>query len=303
MIKLIGKTNIDFIAKRFAFFGISGAIILAGIISLSVKGLNLGLDFTGGTLLQVAFEQPVGIAQVRKAMSDAGIEAVIQSYTGRNAYSVRVKGKQDNVNEVANRIIKGFETAFPGNKYTEEKRDYVGPVVGRDLAKKAMFAIILSLFGIIIYVAFRFSNPIWGAAGVLALAHDVFITMTALSLTNREIDLVVVAALLTIAGYSINDTIVIFDRIRENQKLNRKLPLEAIMNLSLNQMLGRTFITSGTVLMTVLALFLFGGKVINDFAFLMLIGTFEGVYSTIYLSCPIVLWWTKWFPSKSAGRK
>lgn len=291
MIKLVGKTNIDFVGKRFAFFGLSAAVILAGIISLSVKGLNLGLDFTGGTLLQVAFEQPVAIAQMRKAMSDAGIEAVIQSYTGRNAYSVRVKGKQDNVNEVANRIIKGFETAFPGNKYTEEKRDYVGPVVGRDLAKKAMFAIILSLFGIIIYVAFRFSNPVWGAAGVLALAHDVFITMTALSITNREIDLVVVAALLTIAGYSINDTIVIFDRMRENIRKFPKMPLGQLINVSVNETVSRTIITNMTVLAVVLILFLFGGDVINNFAFAMLIGSVAGTYSTMAIATQMVYQW------------
>ncbi|HOI42803.1 MAG TPA: protein translocase subunit SecF [Elusimicrobiales bacterium] len=291
MIKLVGKTNIDFVGKRFAFFGLSAAVILAGIISLSVKGLNLGLDFTGGTLLQVAFEQPVAIGQMRKAMSDAGIEAVIQSYTGRNAYSVRVKGKQDNVNEVANRIIRGFETAFPGNKYTEEKRDYVGPVVGRDLAKKAMFAIILSLFGIIIYVAFRFSNPIWGAAGVLALAHDVFITMAALSITNREIDLVVVAALLTIAGYSINDTIVIFDRMRENIRKFPKMPLGQLINVSVNETVSRTIITNLTVLIVVLILFLFGGDVINNFAFAMLIGSVAGTYSTMAIATQMVYQW------------
>ncbi len=291
MIKLVGKTNIDFVGKRFAFFGLSAAVILAGIISLSVKGINLGLDFTGGTLLQVAFEQPVAIGQVRKAMSDAGIEAVIQSYTGRNAYSVRVKGKQDNVNEVANRIIKGFETAFPGNKYTEEKRDYVGPVVGRDLAKKAMFAIILSLFGIIIYVAFRFSNPIWGAAGVLALAHDVFVTMGALSITNREIDLVVVAALLTIAGYSINDTIVIFDRMRENIRKFPKMPLGQLINVSVNETVSRTIITNLTVLAVVLILFVFGGDVINNFAFAMLIGSIAGTYSTMAIATQMVYQW------------
>lgn len=291
MIKLVGKTNIDFVAKRFAFFGISGAIILAGIISLSVKGLNLGLDFTGGTLLQVAFEKPVGIAEVRKSMTDAGIDAVIQSYTGRNAYAVRVKGKQDNVNEVANKIIGAFETSFEGNKFIEEKRDYVGPVVGRDLAKKAMFAIILSLFGIIIYVAFRFSNPIWGAAGVLALAHDVFITMTALSLTNREIDLVVVAALLTIAGYSINDTIVIFDRMRENIRKFPKMALGKLINVSVNETISRTIITNMTVLTVVLILFIFGGDVINNFAFAMLIGSIAGTYSTMAIATQTVYQW------------
>ncbi|MEW5906901.1 MAG: protein translocase subunit SecF [Elusimicrobiota bacterium] len=291
MIKFIGKTNIDFVGRRFAFFGLSAAIILAGIISLSVKGLNLGLDFTGGTMLQVAFEKPVAIADVRKAMSDARINAVIQSYTGRNAYSVRVKGKQDNVNEVADRIIGAFETSFKDNKFTEEKRDYVGPVVGRDLAKKALFAIVLSLFGIILYIAFRFSNPVWGGAAIVATGHDLFITLTALSLTNREIDLVVVAALLATAGYSVNDTIVIFDRMRENIRKFPKMPLGQLINSSVNETISRTIITNLTTLSVVLILFLFGGDVINDFAFTMLIGCIAGTYSTMAIATQTVYQW------------
>ncbi|KAF0126550.1 MAG: preprotein translocase subunit SecF [Elusimicrobia bacterium] len=291
MIKFIGKTNIDFVGKRFAFFAISGAVMLAGIISLSVKGMNLGLDFTGGTMLQVAFEKPVAIAEMRKAMSDARINAVIQSYTGRNAYSVRVKGKQDNVNEVADRIIGAFETSFKDNKFTEEKRDYVGPVVGRDLAKKAMFAIVLSLFGIILYIAFRFSNPVWGGAAIVATGHDLFITLTALSLTNREIDLVVVAALLATAGYSVNDTIVIFDRMRENIRKFPKMPLGQLINSSVNETISRTIITNLTTLSVVLILFIFGGDVINDFAFTMLIGCIVGTYSTMAIATQTVYQW------------
>jgi preprotein translocase subunit SecF len=176
-------------------------------------------------------------------------------------------------------------------------RESVGPQVGKDLRKKAVMATIWSLIGMLIYIAVRFKMAN-GVAAIFTLTQDVLITVTFYSFSGREVNLPIIAVLLTIVGYSINDTIVIFDRIRENQKNLRKMPLEDIMNLSLNQMLGRTFITSGTVFLTVMALFLFGGPVINDFAFCMLIGTIEGVYSTIYLACPVVLYWQKWFPSK-----
>ncbi len=181
-------------------------------------------------------------------------------------------------------------------------RETVGPQAGSELRKKAVMATIWSLIGMLVYIALRFKLAN-GVSAIFTLAQDVLISVSFYSFTSREINLPIIAALLTIVGFSINDTIVIFDRIRENQKLMRKMPLEDIMNLSLNQMLGRTFITSGTVFLTVLALFLFGGQVINDFAFIMLIGTIEGVYSTVYLSCPIVLFWTRWFPSRRGSRK
>ncbi|OGR75498.1 MAG: protein-export membrane protein SecF [Elusimicrobia bacterium GWC2_64_44] len=291
MMVLIKKTNIDFISKRFMFFGFSALLIAAGAASMAVKGLNLGLDFTGGTLLQVKFEAPVTTAQVREAMTTAGLETTIQSFTGRNAYQLKVKGTQENVNEIADKMLAGFKTSFPGNAYTEEKRDYVGPVVGRDLAKKALFAFVLSLFGIIVYVAFRFSNPVWGAAGVVALLHDVFVAAGAMSITNREIDLVIVAALLTIAGYSINDTIVIFDRMRENIRMFPKMALGKLVNTSINETLSRTLLTNLTVLTVVAVLFFFGGEVINNFAFCMLVGSIFGTYSTIAIATPLVYQW------------
>jgi len=187
-------------------------------------------------------------------------------------------------------------------KMTVLSRETVGPQVGADLRRKAVQATIWSLLGMLIYIALRFRLE-YGVAAVFTLFQDVLITMTVYSFTNREINLPIIAGILTIVGFSINDTIVIFDRVRENQKLLRGKPLEEVMNVSLNQCLGRTIITSGTVLLTVGALFLFGGDVINDFAFLMLIGTVEGVYSTIYLSCPVVLFWQKWFKPKNAGRR
>jgi preprotein translocase subunit SecF len=180
-------------------------------------------------------------------------------------------------------------------------RETVGPQAGKDLRRKAVQATIWSLLGMLIYIALRFKLAN-GVSAIFTLTQDVLITASVYSFSGREVNLPIVAALLTIVGFSINDTIVIFDRIRENQKLMRKLPLEQIMNVSLNQMLGRTLITSGTVFLTVMALFLFGGDVINDFAFTMLVGTIEGIYSTIYLSCPVVLFWQKWFPAKRGRR-
>ncbi|HUT08679.1 MAG TPA: protein translocase subunit SecF [Candidatus Latescibacteria bacterium] len=193
------------------------------------------------------------------------------------------------------------DKAFLG-KMTILSRETVGPQVGADLRRKAVQATIWSLIGMLIYIALRFKLE-FGVAAIFTLAQDVLITMSVYSFTNREINLPIIAGILTIVGFSTNDTIVIFDRVRENQKTMRGKPLEEVMNISLNQCLARTIITSGTVFATVLSLFLFGGEVINDFAFLMLIGTIEGVYSTIYLSCPVVLFWQKWFKPKNARRR
>jgi preprotein translocase subunit SecF len=288
MIRILHKTNFNFIKHRYVFFAISGLIILSGIISLAVKGVNLGLDFTGGTLVQVKFEKQADIGAIRSALEAAKIDASIQS--SGDSFAIKVKGTQENVNETANKITDALKT-IPGAAFAKEKQDYVGPVVGNDLAKKALFAIVLSMFCIIIYVAFRFSNPVWGVAGVVGLLHDVFVALTAMSLTNREIDLVVVAAFLTIAGYSINDTVVIFDRMRENIRNFPKMPMGELINLSINECLSRTVITTMTVFITVLVLFLFGGVAINNFAFCMLIGTITGVYSTVALCTPMVYQW------------
>lgn len=290
MFKLIGKTNIDFMGKRKIFYIISLILILSGIFSIYKKGLNLGLDFTGGTLVQVNFENPVKIDKLRKIFDEEKLDVNIRSFEG-NSYAIMIKGAQENVNEYAEKIL----NALTKNnlKFTEEKRDFVGPVVGRDLAKKAIFAIILSMFAIIVYIAFRFTNPVWGITGVIALLHDVFIAITSLSITNRQIDLVIVAALLTIAGYSINDTIVIFDRMRENIKKYPKMNLKELINTSINETLSRTIITSLTVLFVLLILYLFGGIGINDFAFCMLVGTVSGVYSTIAISTSLAYEWQK----------
>ncbi len=181
-------------------------------------------------------------------------------------------------------------------------RETVGPQVGKDLRRKATQATIWALIGMLVYIAVRFKLA-YGVAAIFTLTQDVLITMSIFTFTNREINLPIIAAILTIVGYSINDTIVIFDRVRENQKIMRRESLESVMNLAVNQCLGRTLITSGTVFLTLLALYLFGGEVINDFAFIMLIGTIEGVYSTIFMSCPVVLFWYKIFAPQKGIKK
>ncbi|MCR4820535.1 MAG: protein translocase subunit SecF [Elusimicrobiales bacterium] len=291
MMQIFKKTSFDFVGKRKTFFAISGGLILIAILSLCIRGMNMGLDFTGGTLMQVHFEKFISTGDLRAALVKNNVEASIQSFSDSDSFQIKVKGAQTDVNAEADKITNALNETVKDNKFTVEKLDYVGPVVGKDLSRKAIFAIVLSMMGIILYVAFRFSNPIWGGCGVIALFHDVLIALGALSLTGREIDLVVVAALLTLVGYSINDTVVIFDRMRENLRTFPKMPLGELINVSLNETLSRTVITSITVFMVVLILFLFGGDVINNFAFTMLIGTICGTYSTIAIAVPLVYTW------------
>jgi preprotein translocase subunit SecF len=251
--------------------------------------LNVVDERTLSGLLETAFpgSGPDAARKIVAYRTDTGVIADFQDLAGLG------------LNPEALAFLK--DKAFLGTM-TVLSRETVGPQVGADLRRKAVQATIWSLIGMLVYIALRFKLE-YGVAAIFTLAQDVLITLSLYSFTNREINLPIIAGILTIVGFSINDTIVIFDRVRENQKAIRGKPLEEIMNLSLNQCLGRTVITSGTVFLTVLALFLFGGEVINDFAFLMLIGTIEGVYSTVYLSCPVVLFWQKLFKPKNARRR
>jgi preprotein translocase subunit SecF len=199
-------------------------------------------------------------------------------------------------------VVRYLESKTSLGSLTVLSRETVGPQVGKDLRRKATQATIWALIGMLIYIALRFKLA-YGVAAIFTLAQDVLITLSLYSFTNREINLPIIAAVLTIVGYSINDTIVIFDRVRENLKILRRESLESVMNTSINQTLGRTLITSGTVFLTLLALYLFGGEVINDFAFIMLIGTIEGIYSTVFMSCPVVLFWYKLFAPQKASKK
>jgi preprotein translocase subunit SecF len=287
--------SIDFVGRRKFFYGLSIALALVAASSIALrKGLNPGIDFAGGTLIQGFFEQPVALGDVRNALASAGLQGgELQSVPFRNAVIVRFKEGALSKETAGDEVTKAFSTGFAENPFTVERVEFVGPVVGRHLMRQTLWAILASMFGICVYVTIRFKRWIWGGAGVLALVHDVFLTVGFLSLLNREMSVTVVAALLTLAGYSINDTIVIFDRIRENLRSHRKEPLDALINRSLNETLSRTIITSATTFTVVICLLLLGGQVIRDFALSLAFGIVVGSYSTLFIATPLVYDWQK----------
>jgi preprotein translocase subunit SecF len=287
-------SQFDFLKYRTFFFGVSSLLALVTAASLVLhKGPNFSIDFTGGTLIQGYFKNPVALEDVRRVLDQAGLGGgELQSVPFHNAVIIRYKaGEEAEKKEMASRITEALNKAFPDNPFVLERAEFVGPVVGRHLVRQAFFAFLFSMLGIVVYVAFRFKNWVWGASGVFALVHDVFITLGFLSVTNREVSITVIAALLTLAGYSINDTIVIFDRIRENLRARRKEPLDVLINRSLNETLSRTIITSLTVFLVLLALLFFGGQVIRDFALALTFGVVVGSYSTLFIATPLVYVW------------
>jgi len=372
--------------KVFAFV-FSGIVIIAGIINITKgKGLTGGIDFTGGTLIQIRFKDPYPIAELRQAFPPEMGSPKIQRLDeeGEKEYIIRTSSPEleteqdeeaheimgnrivdvltkeedrsalargladlnhidtdeltsillssfpENAQEIASTIIriresddlKGIienydqlleagidqnvvdslqEKTFLGS-LAVKRRESVGPQVGSELKTRATQATVWALIGMLIYIGLRFKFA-YGVAAILTLAHDVLFTLSIFSFTNREINLPVIAAILTIVGYSLNDTIVIFDRVRDNIKIMRKHHFEDILDTSINQTLSRTVITSGTTFLTVFALFIFGGEVINDFAFTMIIGVIIGTYSSIYQSCPLLFFWNKIFkPKKGMGK-
>jgi preprotein translocase subunit SecF len=266
-------------------------MILLGIGALIVRGgPNYGIDFTGGLLMQIGFEKPADMNTFRSALDEAGIKGCELQSTG-NSVILRVKHKDINSDAFSASLMKALNDKYKDSKIIIERKEFVGPTVGKHLVKQAFLAVIFSMLGIIVYVAFRFNSGLWGFAGVFALCHDLFITFGLFSVFNKEITITVIAALLTLAGFSINDTIVVFDRIRDNLRLFSKEPFYKVLNDSMNQTLSRTIITSFTVFVVVLALFLFGGEVIHDFAFAMLVGVFIGTYSSVFVASPMIYEW------------
>lgn len=388
--ELFKNPSIDWLGKRWIFIGISVLLAAAGTVSIIAKGgLNLGVDFTGGTLVYVKFKDRPDLDRVRKALSSGGLKAEeVTDYdvAEKNEIQIRMarmaqakdealtsesralaeilhkefdqsqgaanqqdlnnlaKGslsarlqeldpakirQQRSITEFANYyddlagrivehrtsqgglirsfseierlglpapVVSALKENFYLGSFTMLSIETVGPKVGAELRDRARNAIIFSLLGMLVYIAFRFrglvpAGPVYGLAAVIALFHDVFITLGIFSMTGKEISLTVVAALLTLVGYSINDTIVIFDRVRENQRATRRRDLASIINLSINQTLNRTILTSGMTFLAVFALYWFGGEVLNGFSFALVIGIIIGSYSTLAIASPIVLWW------------
>ncbi len=384
--QIFKKPDFNFMKYKLFAFGLSGIIIIGGIINITKgKGLNYGIDFAGGSLVRVMLKNEIPIDEVRKLLSEVGLEKsrIQEIGASKREYLIRSlqileKSQEEEIEAheiIGNKVIEALrlqedratlerglkdlntidereltlilEASFPEEASAiaqnilsfrisegiiqdyaqlqqergisqeiidtlEEKtflgslavlsKETVGPQVGHDLRRKATQAVIWALIGMLIYIGVRFKLA-YGVAAILTLAHDVLITLGIFSLTNREINLPVIAAMLTIVGYSLNDTIVIFVRVRDNLRILRKHDFERILDTSINQTLSRTVITSGTTFLTVLALFLFGGEVINDFAFTMIIGVVTGTYSSIYQSCPLLYYWNKIFkPKKGMGK-
>ena len=266
-------------------------------MSLATRGVRYGIDFTGGTVVQLTFDPAIDSKELRAAAEKAGIEnPAIQRYTDNTAkstFAIRIQADVKRSAEQLEKELVSIQGAFPNAKMTVDSKEYVGPSVGQHLFKQALLAIVLSLGGIIIFLAFRFANPIWGVAGIIALFHDVLATYGLFSMLGAEVDLLIVSAMLTIGGYSIHDTIVIFDRMREKMKHMRRESLQQVMNESMNETLSRTIITSGTVLVVVSILYFFGGPVIHHFAMAMVFGCLVGTYSSVAVAAPLVYEWSQ----------
>ena len=297
--RFFGKTNIDFMGNRRIWYSVSGTLILIGLISVFFKGVNLGIDFIGGTELIVQFQRDVEIGDVRSAMDRAGFgKAEIKTFGSSRDILLRTP-EQGVGSEIADRIRASLRQSFPGNAFIVQKEDKIGPKIGAELRRDAVYAVFASLLAILIYLGFRFKF-VYGIGAVVALFHDVLITLGFVSLCdgiipqlNLEFSQTMVAAFLTLVGLSVNDTVVIYDRIRENQKIFRSMGLIEVINKSVNETLSRTIITSGTVFLVLVVLVFFGGEVIRGFAFTLLIGIVTGTYSSIYIASAIVVEWAQ----------
>jgi preprotein translocase subunit SecF len=290
--ELIKGTNIDFVKARRIGAWISAALLAMSVISLAVhRGPDYGIDFAGGTLLQVRFESPVRIEDVRSALSAVGYgKAVIQTFAGGNEVLIRVAERAETGTSTPEVVKQALRDAFRDNEMETRRQEEVGPKVGRELRQQGIWAILFAMLGILIYMSWRFQVAS-GTAAIAALFHDVTITIGIFSVLGREITLPVLAAFLTIVGYSLNDTIVVFDRIRENMRVFHRETFASVINRSINRTLGRTVITSVTTLLAVIFLFAIGGEVIHDFAFALIVGVVIGTYSSIFVASPILYEW------------
>lgn len=292
--QILNNSNIDFIRWRFHAIALSALVLLVGVgLMVSRGGLPMGVDFTGGTIVVVKFQQAVGEDAVRRALDGLPGEKVVQSYGDPSENEVLVRlpqiGEEEgaNLEEGARAVVGAIEGAGLGG-FEVLSTEIVGPVIGRELQLKGIYATISSLVGILLYIWLRFRLT-FAAGAIVATLHDVLVTLAFLSFFGYELSLNLVAAILTITGYSVNDTIVIFDRVRENLRSMRREPLEQVVNLSVNQTLPRTIITSGTTLMAVITLFVFGGEVLKPFAFAMIVGIIAGTYSTVFIAAAIAI--------------
>ncbi len=309
MIRLFAHANYDFVGLRRWAYLLTAAFIVPGVILMLIRGLNYSIEFTGGTLVQIDSVPPVGEAAIRAALESGGVPgAEIQSFGSETEYVIRARLRstgtggpavQAGTEETGAAVRRALDAGLGAGKYRLVRTEAVGPKVGRELQEKAFIAILLSFLVTLAYLAVRFEWR-FGVAAVLATAHDIAATIAFIRYLDLEVSLVVVAAVLTIVGYSLNDTIVIFDRVRENLRKFRRQNLYEILNLSVNETLPRTILTGGTTMLTALALAFIAGEVIRPFALVLAFGILTGTFSSIYVASPVLLWIEKRWPGEDA---
>ncbi|HVQ28268.1 MAG TPA: protein translocase subunit SecF [Vicinamibacteria bacterium] len=298
--EILKNPNYDFIGKTKYFLALSLIFIGSGLAVMLGRGVKYGVEFSGGTQVIAGFQSPPQVDRVRTAVDKDKTGAVIQSYGDpkRNQVLIRLAGETETAAEgeldaTAKKLLAALASNYPENPVLESSSEIVGPIVGAELRRKAVILTGLGLLLQLVYIAARFKGGVWGAAAAVAGMHDLLICLGFLTFFGYEITLNVIAALLTLVGYSVNDTIVVFDRVRENLKQRRKDPIRKILNDSVNQTLTRTLISNGTTFLAVLGLYLFGGEVLAGFGFTMVVGILVGTYSTIYIAVPLVVFWSE----------
>jgi preprotein translocase subunit SecF len=294
MLEILGKTDIDFMEKRNIAVIISGILVSLGVLALVgivVGWANLGIDFAGGTAVQLKFDKPLLLAEARNALDAHGLSAAeLQEFPQDQKLLIRVKTETTIEEKISKQIIQAFQTEFPEHGFVVDSSTSIGPAIGKKLQEDALIAIVLSFTGIILYVAVRFEFR-FGVAAAIATFHDVLVVLGIYFLLNKEITLLVVTALLTLAGYSLTDTVIVFDRIRENLRQRRRQTVTTIINNGINQVLSRTLITTLTVVLVLVPLTIWGGEVLHDFSLALLLGVIAGTYSSIFVASPLLLIW------------
>jgi preprotein translocase subunit SecF len=294
MMEIIGKTQIDFLGKRKFAFVVSGILLTLGlvtIIQLFTGHANLGIDFSGGTSVQLNFDHPVEMEEARDIVTSAGFgDSELQQFTGTNKLLIRVKRADTIETKAADHLRAVFRESLPDNPFVVDSVTEIGPSIGDRLQRDAGLAIFISMIGIVTYIAMRFEFR-FGIAAAAATFHDVVSVLGVMAFLGYEINLLLVTALLTLAGYSLNDTVVVFDRIRENLRRRHRETLEQVINKGINQVLSRTLVTTLTTMLVLISLTLWGGEVLHDFALALLIGVLVGNYSSIFVASALVLQW------------
>ena len=306
MIEVFRNPNYNFVGRRRWAYLFSALVILVGLVSLATQGLRYDIDFVGGALVQVRFEQPPSVQKIRAAIGTIGLgESVIQEFGEARELIIRTALTATTSQDVAQKV-EGALRADPSLGRFEVRRvEFVGPQVGKELQSQAVYAVIYAMVGMLVYIAWSFKSLRGGVAAVVAVIHDVIVCLGALSLTHREFSLPVLAALLTVIGYSVNDTIVAYDRLRENRTKSsqRNKTFADQMNDAINQTLSRTVLTAVTVFFSTVILLIFGGKVLEDLAFVLVVGVVTGTYSTIYVAGAVIVDWTLYAQGRRRGHK